>query len=85
MPVWLKNVLLTSVLKLSGLKAYIAKFFLDYGWGWLSSFFEKLVKDAERSKIQEKAKEEMEQVNKKPESTPEERAEAYAKYLNSGN
>lgn len=69
---------------LGGFLGVVAKYVLNYGGQVILDAMVEWQKKREREAAQKKAAEEYKEVQKKPNSTVEERAKAYEKYINAG-
>ena len=75
----------TALLKnVVGVQGTLAKWVLDYGGQYVYDALSKWIKDHERQKVQDVKKEEYEKKKADPSSKPEDIANAYADYINSG-
>ena len=84
MPQWIVALIMKFAVKLGGIQGWVVSKLLSFGGDILVEWYHDLMKKKSRESEQDKKLEEMNQVIKKPESTPEERAKAYEDYINSG-
>jgi hypothetical protein len=78
------NLILTAFgASLTGVGGWFAKKILFYGGQALIDIAYEFFRRKSRDSKQDKKEKEMEQVNKDPNSTPEDRAKAYEDYINS--
>ena len=82
MPNWLK-IVLSAVKTAPGALGYLQRLALKYGGQALYDLVTDWFRKEKRSAKQEEKKKEMDKVMEKPNSTVEERADAYADYINS--
>jgi hypothetical protein len=67
-----------------GIKGFVISNLLKYGGRFLVDVFARYLKQKEREADQQKAKEEKDKVVNDPNSTVEQRGDAYEKFFNSG-
>ena len=84
MPAIIQVVISVITKNLGGVQGWIAKTILKYGGRQLLEAINEAVRKHERAEEQEKAKEKLEDIKANPDSTPEERGEAYEDFFNSG-
>jgi len=78
------NLLTTYLVKIAGLKGWIAQAILKYGGQLLYDFIMNEWRKLKRKSEQTVAKEKLDKVVADPNSKVEERADAYSEYINSG-
>ena len=82
MQAWLSNLIAQSVLKLSGFKAWLMSKILAWGGSLLTELFADLFRKAKRAKEQEKARQKLDEVVKKPDSTVDDIGKQYEDTIN---
>lgn len=78
------NLFTTYVVKIAGLNGWIAQAIIKYGGRLLYDFIMNQWRKLKRKSEQTVAKEKLDKVVADPKSKVEERADAYADYINSG-
>lgn len=78
------SLVVTTLVKTSGLTGKIATLVLKYGGQYLYDFIMNLIRKAERKQEQDAKKEVLDEVLQDPNSTAKDAGKAYEDYINSG-